>query len=581
VFDDTSGMSSPRDEHPTETIATSAFESPGRILVVDDEAGPRALAVNILERQLHTVYQATGGEEALRMADEVHPDLILLDMKMPRMAGIEVCRRLKANPVQRYVPIIMLTALSDAEAQAEALESGANDFLTKPPDRLILGARVRSLLKYRRALLAIQRQQSHLEQRIAERTHDLVLANAALKLQIQERQRAEQALQLREEQFRQAQKMEAIGRLAGGVAHDFNNLLTIMLGHTTLLRAQPAPSPAALKNGLDEIQKAGDRASGLVRQMLLFSRRQVLQPTVLDLNDRLSGLLRLIRPLIREDIELVKRMGQALGHVRADAGHLDQVILNLVVNARDAMPKGGRLILATDNVDLHQALPGRPFSVPSGSYVVLTVSDTGIGMTPDVQGRLFEPFFTTKAAGIGTGLGLATVYGIVEQSGGHIWVNSESGKGSTFRVFLPRVQAAVEAAPAPAALPAPGRGHETLLLVEDDDSVRSFLSGYLKSKGYRVLEAPHGLAALDVHRQLANAVDLLVTDVVMPRMGGRELAEQLWRLQPSLKVLFLTGYSDDAGLSSATLKRGARLLLKPVAPDRLAADVRALLDTPA
>jgi len=573
-------MSGQRGRAPAEPIVTSAFERPGCILVVDDEPSPRLLAASILERQLHTVHQARSGEEALRMTRELSPDLVLLDVKMPGMDGLEVCRRLKADLKLRYIPVIMLTALSDARAQAEALECGANDFLSKPADSLILGARVRSLLKYRRAIQALQHHQAELETRIEERTRELVQANAELKREIQERQRAEQALRQSEEQLRQAQKMEAMGRLAGGVAHDFNNLLTVMLGHASLLLAQPPPSPEVFRASLQEIQKAGERAAGLVRQMLVFGRRQLLQPTVLDLNDLLTGLTRLIQPLIREDIELVKLLRPGLGRVQADPGNLEQVVLNLIVNARDAMPKGGRLVLETGNAELSETLPGHPFSVPPGAYVTFAVKDTGSGMTPDIRARLFEPFFTTKEAGIGTGLGLATVYGIVRQSAGHIWVTSEPGKGSTFRVFLPRVRTPLAELPAAESSGASRHGHETLLLAEDDAAVRTFLAGFLRSKGYEVLEAPHGAAALETHRQARGPIRLLVTDVVMPRLGGRELAERLRQAQPSLKVLFLTGYTDDAGLRPGQLEGGARLLQKPVAPERLAQEIRELLDTP-
>jgi two-component system cell cycle sensor histidine kinase/response regulator CckA len=380
-----------------------------------------------------------------------------------------------------------------------------------------------------------------------------------------------------EDQLRQAQKMEAVGQLAGGIAHDFNNLLTAILGCTQLL-LHATPPEDARREDVEEIKNAGLRAAELTRQLLAFSRRQVLAPKLLDLNAVVANMDKMLRRLIGEDVALATELAADLGPVSADPGQLEQVLLNLAVNARDAMPQGGRLTIATANVLLTEEYAERHHRLPPGHYVLLAVSDTGIGMDEATQKHLFEPFFTTKEVGKGTGLGLATVYGIVKQSGGYIWVYSEPDHGTTVRVYLPRVPGAAE--PLPAAEPAPElrRGTETVLLVEDATPVRTLARKSLENCGYRVLDAADGRAALELSAHHAGGIDILVTDVVMPGMSGRELAERLAPLRPGMRVLYTSGYTDDAMVHQGVLRSGVAFLQKPFVPESLARKVREVLD---
>jgi two-component system cell cycle sensor histidine kinase/response regulator CckA len=376
-----------------------------------------------------------------------------------------------------------------------------------------------------------------------------------------------------ERQYLQSQKMEAVGRLAGGVAHDFNNLLTVINGYAELmLSTLPASAPA--HEMAAEVRRAGERAAALTRQLLAFSRQQVLTPQALDLNAVVTDMGKILRRVIGADIDLATALQPGLWPVKADPGQLEQVLLNLAVNARDAMPRGGRLTLHTENVDLAEG-DARAAAGP-GRYVLLTVSDTGIGMTAEVKGRIFEPFFTTKAPGKGTGLGLATVYGIVQQSGGHVEVDSEPNRGSTFRVYLPVTAEAVRAKSDPDSRPAP-QGAETLLLVEDEESVRALAARVLRDLGYTVLVAANGAEALAVGEPYEGTIHLLITDLVLPRLGGRELADRLCAHRPGLRVLFLSGYTPD----TAPRLPGVHFLQKPFSPPELARKVRKALDAPA
>ena len=380
-----------------------------------------------------------------------------------------------------------------------------------------------------------------------------------------------------EEQFRQAQKMEAVGQLAGGVAHDFNNLLTIIscCSEALLLEASPEDPARGL---LTEIQKAGERAAALTRQLLAFSRKQVLMPKVLDLNAVVANCDKMLKRLVDEDVDLVSVLDPALGRVRTDPGQIDQVLMNLVVNARDAMPQGGKLTIETANITLDGAYCRAHAEVKPGRYVMLAVSDTGCGMDEATKTRIFEPFFTTKEQGKGTGLGLAMVYGFIRQSGGHIYVYSEPGLGTTFKLYLPEV----EAAPSPSEL-APNRegmpqGTETILLAEDDAAVRALARRVLESCGYTVLEAAHGGEAIRLLEKYDRPVHLLVSDVVMPEMGGRELAHRVVSLKPGIKVLCLSGYTADSVIRHGVLESEIAFLQKPYTPSMLVRKVREVLD---
>jgi PAS domain S-box-containing protein len=394
-----------------------------------------------------------------------------------------------------------------------------------------------------------------------------------------ERKRAEEALQQSEGQLRQAQKMEAIGRLAGGVAHDINNMLTVVIGQTHFV-LQRLAIDHPLRRQLEEAAKAANRAAALPRQLLAFSRKQVLQPVVMNLNELVKNVTGMLRMMIGEDVELKVVFEPGLGLVKVDPGQLEQVIMNLAVNARDAMPHGGHLTIETTNVDLDDAYARLHADVLPGPHVMLAVSDTGSGINAQVRSHLFEPFFTTKEKGKGTGLGLSTVYGIVKQSGAHIWVYSEPGQGATFKLYFPRVAEVLSPAdPAPSAWPEPGR--ETILLVEDESQVRDLASTILREHGYDVLEASDGVDACRVSEAHHGHIHLLLTDVIMPQMSGDQLAEQLKATRPEMRVLFMSGYTDSAIEHHGVLDAKHVLLQKPFTEDTLVRKLRTVLDRPA
>jgi two-component system cell cycle sensor histidine kinase/response regulator CckA len=379
-----------------------------------------------------------------------------------------------------------------------------------------------------------------------------------------------------EAQLAQAQKMEAVGRLAGGVAHDFNNLLGVMLGYSELLLGElDANDPRRQRAA--EIKRASDRAASLTRQLLAFSRRQVLTPRVVDLNAVVDSLDKMLRRLIGEDVNLVSRLGVDVGRVRIDPNQIDQVLMNLVVNARDAMPEGGKIILETANLDLSTPQIYENVTIPAGSYVRLAVTDTGIGMDEETRVHIFEPFFTTKEVGKGTGLGLSMVYGIVRQSGGHIVSRSRPGKGTTFEIYLPRVDESeqMEAVRAAADLP---RGTETILLVEDEDALRDLLREFLASGGYTVLDASNGSVAVQIARNFPRPIHLVVTDVSMPGIQGRQVADEVLRIRPEVRVLYISGYTDDSVLRDGAMAEGTAFLGKPFTQASLLGRVREELD---
>ena len=385
---------------------------------------------------------------------------------------------------------------------------------------------------------------------------------------------------LLERQLQVAQKMEAVGRLSGGIAHDFNNLLGVIIGYSQVLKKKLGETNP-LREHAEEIEKAGQRTASLTRQLLAFSRQQVLAPAVLELNALLTDLGKMLPRLIGEDVELALQLDPRIGRVKADQSQIEQVVMNLVVNARDALPQGGRLVIETANVNLDDAYTLHHPGSRVGPYVMLSVTDNGTGMNVETLAHLFEPFFTTKERGKGTGLGLATVYGVVKQSGGYIWVDSEMGKGSSFKVYLPQIDEPVSA-PAPAALPADSfRGEETILLVEDADALRKLAHALLEQNGYHVLAAENGEAALKIAEQNRECIHLLLTDVIMPGMTGRTLADRLIALRTGLKVLYMSGYTDSAIADQGVLEPGTYLLHKPFSEETLIQKVREVLDAEA
>jgi two-component system cell cycle sensor histidine kinase/response regulator CckA len=395
---------------------------------------------------------------------------------------------------------------------------------------------------------------------------------------ITERKRSEKELAGLQEQLRQSQKMEGLGRLAGGIAHDFNNLLTVIKGYADLSLLQ-------LREGdpfwghIKEIEKASDMAKDLTRQLLAFSRRQILQVKVLDLNSLVLDLEKMLHRILGEDIQLLTVLTEDLGRVRVDPGEIEQVIMNLAVNARDAMSSGGRLTIETENVELDEDYARTHVGVTPGPYVMLAVSDTGVGMSREVQEKAFEPFFTTKEKGKGTGLGLSTVYGIVKQSGGNIWISSEPLKGTTFKIYLPKVEGALDPLHRRADSASLREGTEVVLLVEDETPVLDLVARFLRHQGYTVLEAADGEQALRIAEAHGKErIHLLLTDVVMPKMNGRELADRLKRLRPDLKVLFISGYTDNAIVRHGVLDAGVNFLQKPFSVATLGQKIRGALD---
>jgi len=417
---------------------------------------------------------------------------------------------------------------------------------------------------------------------IASHTLEFTGRRAALVVaaDITERRQSEEALLASEAQLRQAQKMEAIGRLAGGIAHDFNNLLTVIIGRATITLESLNPQ-GALQHNIELIKKTADRAAALTQQLLAFSRKQVLQPKLVDLHVVVEQIAPMLRRLIGEDVELTIRSVPGLWRVRVDQGQFEQVVLNLAVNARDAMPHGGQLTIETADIELGEAYTHLPDAVPAGSYVMLKVADTGLGMDADTQARIFEPFFTTKEAGKGTGLGLATVQGIVSQHGGTVRVYSAPGQGTTFKIYLPRAEETADAVVAVVPAADGTGGTETVLLVEDDDEVRRLSREILTANGYVVLDAADPATAVQLSTKQAASAQLLITDVVMPGMSGPQLAERIKTRRPEIRVLYVSGYTAEALGRHGVVDQGIALLAKPFSPKDLARKVREVLDSPA
>jgi two-component system cell cycle sensor histidine kinase/response regulator CckA len=509
-----------------------------RVLVVEDsEADTELLGLQLKRSGFDVVLRRVETREGMAKAlDEAAWDIILCDYNLPQFGALPALELAAARELD--TPFIILSGVVSEETAVEAMRAGARDFV--PKDKLVrLGPIIERELRESAAR--------------AERRGV-------------------------QEQLRHAQKMDAVGRLAGGVAHDFNNLLSVILTFSELrLRELPVGDP--VREDLEEIRKAGERAAALTRQLLAFSRQQTVELQPVDLNDVVRNIDKMLRRLIGEHIDLVTVMADDLALAKADPGHLEQVLVNLAVNARDAMPAGGRLTIETANVVLDRAYGQTHLASHPGPHVMMAVSDTGVGMDRQIQERIFEPFFTTKAQGRGTGLGLSTVFGIVQQLGGSIWVYSEPGHGSTFKVYLP--QTLDVAAPHTEQGAQVHRGDETILLVEDEEQVRKVARGILQRSGYHVLEAAGASEALALCQGHAGAIELLLTDVVMPQMSGPKLAERVLEARPGIKVLYMSGYTDETITPHGVSIARHAFVQKPLTPDMLSRKVREVLTRPA
>ena len=510
----------------------------GKILVVDDEIDLRNILVESLTSQGYETSGLTSSDQALAALRAEPFDVLLTDLMMPGIDGITLVHEgLEIDP---HLVCIVMTDQGTLQTAVDAMKVGAFDYVLKP-----FG--LQTLL--------------HLITRAMNARH-MRLEN----------------LQLRETlAIYESQKMEAIAQLARGVAHDFNNLLTAINGYSSLALQRVDPD-TRIKGYLEEIRKAGDRAGNLTRQLLAFGRKQMLNPVAMSLNDVISDTNKMIRGLIGEDIRLIANLDPELRKIKADAGQVEQVLVNLVVNSRDAMPQGGVLTIETTNFDVDQEYTSKHLGVPPGGYVMLAVSDTGCGMNMETRARIFEPFFTTKDKGKGTGLGLSTVYGIVKQSGGAIWVYSEPRRGTTLKVYLPQFEGDEEPARRASLEIAAPRGWETILLVEDEDIVRRLARQILQQAGYHVLVASCGEEAMRLCRERSEPIHLLLTDVVMPETSGKEIARCLTSLRPATRVLFMSGYTGQAIVHHGVLDANVEFIQKPFMPVALARKVREVLD---
>jgi two-component system cell cycle sensor histidine kinase/response regulator CckA len=530
--------------HPSDLSEAALPSKPLRVLFADDSENDVLMLLRVLRKAgYEPVYERVSSAAPMREALLRQAwDVVISDYEMPGFGGFEALQILKESG--HDLPFILVSAVVNEETAVAAMKAGAHDYIMKR--------------RLARLVPAIARELREAQSRVA-------------------RKAAEAALRQSEEQLRQAQKLEAVGRLAAGVAHDFNNILTIITCHSELMLRQ-MPANDTRRKHVEQVEKAAHMAAGLTRQLLTFSRKQVIEPRVLKLNDVITEVEKMLRRLIGEDIEFHTKLDPAAGHIKADAGQIEQVIMNLAVNARDAMPDCGKLTIMTANTVLDENdLRSFP-ELRAGDYVMLAIADTGVGMSDEVKAHLFEPFFTTKSPGKGTGLGLATSFGIVQQSSGHITVCSEVGKGTTFRIYFPLVQLEGEPARAHITSTDVAGGSETVLLVEDAPAVRELAALTLREKGYTVFEALNGEDGLRTARLQNGRIDLVLTDVVMPVMGGKEMADALQESYPATRVLFTSGYTEDAISQRGILRPGVIFLQKPYTTAALARKVREALD---
>ena len=510
---------------------------PIKILIVEDNPNDAELLLRELRHAgFEPDWQRVETEPDFLAGIKERPEIILSDFSMPRFSGLRAAELLRESGLN--IPFILISGTVGEDVAVEAMKFGATDYLLK--DRVA------------RLGTAVQRAIKEVEERV-------------------ERKRLER-------QFIEAQKMEVIGQLAAGVAHDFNNILGVIIGYSDLAKTELDSNVPAQKY-VEEIRQAAERAVGLTRQLLIFSRKQTVQPAVLNLNEVVKDMEKMLRRLVDDNIEMAILPGKQIGRIKADSGQIGQVLMNLVVNARDAMPGGGKLLIETHNATLDENYAHTRKDAAPGDYVMLAVSDTGVGMTDEVKSHLFEAFFTTKPIGKGTGLGLSTCQTIVKQCGGHISVYSEPGSGTTFKVYFPKVHQPPDAVAQPVQTGALPRGTETVLLVEDEPSVRHLCRSVLEAQGYNVLHAINGHEGLQVAREHKGApIRLVITDVVMPQMGGKMMAGWLKAIYPDIRVLLTSGYTDEVIAQQGVKEPSVAFLQKPYTPAALARKVRELLD---
>jgi CheY-like chemotaxis protein len=542
---------------------------PDAVLIVDDDEAGRYVKVRMLQPGGYRLVEAGDGASALRMVAAERPSLVVLDVKLPDMSGIDVCREIKKiDP--RILVLHTSAEFTGGHDRVAGAVGGADGYLTEPLAPEELTTTVNALLRLSRAERELRRANEGLEERIQRRTRQIADINERLLAEIHERAKAEEVV-------RHTQKLDVLGQLTGGIAHDFNNLLMVVLGNLETLRRQlgrPSRDEERIDRAIENASRGARRAASLTQQLLAFARRQPLDPKPLSVSRLVSNMQEMLRRILGESVAVDVTLPDDLWVTHADRNQLENAVLNLAVNARDAMPDGGRLSIRTANVDL-DAEAGAPLGIPAGQYVMLDVTDSGRGMTGDVIAHAFEPFFTTKDVGQGTGLGLSQVYGFVSQSGGAVGIDSELGRGTRVRIYLPRFfagDAAAEAAPPPEHVPL--AAGETVLVVEDDVDVRAHTTGILGELGYRVVEAGGGNAALAV-LQNREDIALLFTDVGLPGgMNGVQLAEEVRRRRPHLPILFTTGYGLNSILADAGSVPPDKLLRKPFAYAALAAKLR-------
>ncbi|MBU1566728.1 MAG: response regulator [Proteobacteria bacterium] len=608
-------------------MVASAENKQVNILIVEDSRTQAEQLRFILEKNDFKVSVATNGKEAMKLLSNLTPDVVITDIVMPEVDGYELCKKIRNDGRLKEVPVVLVTTLSDPTDVIQGLEVGANNFITKPYDESYLVSRIQYLIAntalrknskaemginvffsgqnyfitaerlqildlllstyenafyQNRQLLNVQKEltdlNTKLEDMVLERTAELSTANDQLKIELAERQRVEEEKIKLQAQFHQAQKMESVGRLAGGVAHDYNNMLSVILGYTQIALQQIDPN-SALHRDLQEVLSAANRSIGITRQLLAFARKQTIAPQILDLNETVAGMINMLRKLIGEDITLGWHPASDLCPVKIDPSQLDQILANLCVNARDAIIGVGEISIETGMVSFEPEYYLGHTKVVPGDYVFLAVNDTGCGIEKSIIDKIFEPFFTTKQVGHGTGLGLSTIYGIVEQNKGFVNVYSEPGKGTNFKIYLPCFRGGVsQAKEENNAVCHNGRG-KTVLIVEDELAILRLTSRIMSDLGYTVLTANSPTEAINLAEKQVGGIHLLLSDVIMPEMNGPDMVVRILARHSNLKYLFMSGYTDNVIANQVSLNVSSHFIQKPFSAKQLAAKVQETMDS--